>query len=286
MNSLVMGLVLGAAAIWGAVFALPDNNLHVVVCNVGQGDAILVSLGTSQMLIDGGPGNSVLGCLARHTPFYDRQLEVMLLTHPQADHLNGLIDVAKRYNVLHFIRSDVANTTVGFKQLLQATAQVPGNFVTAGETIKISSGKTTADFKIVWPTAEFMQQNRDRVGDLNDFAVSGILTLGDFDVLLTADADSRVEPAEMATGLLKEVEVLKVPHHGSKTGMLDAWLGAVKPQISIISVGKNNSYGHPSPVALDQLRKIESKVFRTDINGDVEVVSDGSKWWYNLQYGN
>lgn len=286
MNSLVMGLVLGAAAIWGAIFVLPDDNLHVVVCNVGQGDAILVSLGTNQILIDGGPDKQVLGCLARHTPFYDRQLEVMILTHPQADHLNGLIAVASRYSVLHFVRSDVANTTVGFKQLLQATRQVPSSLVTAGETIKISSGKTTAVLKIVWPTAEFVRQNSDRVGDLNDFAISGILTLGNFDVLLTADADSRVEPAEMAGGLLKEVEVLKVPHHGSKTGMLDDWLGVLKPQISIISVGNHNSYGHPSPVALDQLRKIESKVFRTDINGDVEVVSDGSKWWYNLQYGN
>jgi len=286
MNSLVMGLVLGAATIWGAVWTLPDNNLHVVVCDVGQGDAILVSLGTNQMLIDGGPDNSVLGCLARHMPFYDRQLEIMLMTHPQADHLNGLNFVAERYSVSYFIRSNVANTTVGFKKLIQVTAQVPQNFVTAGETIKISDGKTSVNFKIIWPTAEFVQQNSDRAVDLNDFGVSGILTFDSFDMLLTADADSRVEPAEIATRLLKEVEILKVPHHGSKTGMLPAWLDLVSPQMAVISVGKNNRYGHPTREALDLLSSRHIKTFRTDQNGDVEIISDGTKWRYNLQYGN
>ena len=84
-------LALAAITIWLAVLALPDNKLHLVVCDVGQGDAILVTYKTTQMLIDGGPNKAVLECLARHMPFYDRRIEVVLLTHPQADHLNGLI---------------------------------------------------------------------------------------------------------------------------------------------------------------------------------------------------
>ena len=278
MNSLVMGLVLGAAAIWGAIFTLPDNNLHVVICDVGQGDAILVSLGTSQMLIDGGPDNSVLGCLSRHMPFYDRQIEVMLMTHPQADHLTGLIDVSKRYSVLHFIRSDVTNSTLGFQDLIKATNRISMHFATAGDEINFKNLK----FLVVWPTAEFVAQNKDHVGDLNDFAVSGILTFGDFDVLLTADADSRVELAEMATGLLKEVQVLKVPHHGSKTGMLSEWLNMISPKLAVISVGKKNRYGHPHQDALDLLLSHQIKILRTDQSGDVEIVSDGRKWWYKV----
>lgn len=286
MNSLVMGLVLSAAAIWGAIFTLPDNKLHVVVCDVGQGDAILVSLGTSQMLIDGGPDNSVLGCLSRHMPFYDRQIEVMLMTHPQADHLTGLIDVSKRYSVLRFIRSHVTNSTLGFKDLLKATGHIPTHFATAGEEIKITTGQSIANFKIVWPTAEFVTQNKDQVQDLNDFAVSGDLNFDKFDMLLTADADSRIELAEMATGLLKEVEVLKVPHHGSKTGMLPEWLDMISPKLAVISVGKKNRYGHPHQDALDLLKSHNIKILRTDQSGDIEIVSDGRKWWYNLQYGN
>ncbi len=277
---------MSAVSIWSAVATIPDNNLHVVVCNVGQGDAILVSLGTNQMLIDGGPDNSVLGCLSRHMPFYDRQIEVMLMTHPQADHLTGLIDVSKRYSVLRFIRSDVTNLTLGFKDLLKAVDHIPTHLATAGEEIKITTGKSIANFKIVWPTAEFVTQNKDQIQDMNDFAISGDLNFGQFDMLLTADADSRIELAEMATRLLTEVDVLKVPHHGSKTGMLPEWLNMISPKLAVISVGKKNRYGHPHPDALDLLQSHQVKILRTDQGGDVEIVSDGKKWWYNLQYGN
>jgi len=96
-------LLLAVVTIWAAVAALPDKNLHVVFCDVGQGDAVLVKMGTSQVLVDGGPDNKVLECLARNMPFYDRRIEVVILTHPQADHMNGLVDVLERYTVLRFI---------------------------------------------------------------------------------------------------------------------------------------------------------------------------------------
>src|SRR3990167_3816083 len=112
-------LALAAITIWLAVLALPDNRLHVVVCDVGQGDAILVSYKTTQMLVDGGPNKAVLGCLARHMPFYDHRIEVVVLTHPQADHMNGLIDVVKRYTVLQFIKEPVENNTDGYRELMR-----------------------------------------------------------------------------------------------------------------------------------------------------------------------
>jgi len=104
------------------------------------------------------------------------------------------------------------------------------------------------------------------------------LTYGSFDVMLTADVDQGVEDEELATGLLKKTEVLKVPHHGSKTGMTERWLGIISPQLAIISVGRNN-YGHPSSEAMDLLSSKQIRVLRTDVNGDVEVVSDGKRWW-------
>jgi len=126
-------LALAAVTVWLAVLALPDNRLHLVVCDVGQGDAILVSYKTTQMLIDGGPNSAVLGCLADHMPFYDHRIEVVMLTHPQADHLNGLIEVLKRYTVLEFVRSDVENNTDGFRELMGLNA---GRKVYAGDIIQ------------------------------------------------------------------------------------------------------------------------------------------------------
>ncbi len=246
---LIRFLLLAAITIWSAVWVLPDDKLHVVVCDVGQGDAILIIKGTSQMLIDSGPDNSVLNCLAKYMPFYDRRIEVALLTHPQADHMNGFISVAKRYNILQFVRD---------KQT-----------VYAGNKIKI--GKDL-EFDVVWPTRGF------KTNDINSLAVSGILKYGNFKMLMTGDADSGIELAEMDTGLLTAVDVLKVPHHGSKTGMLASWLKLISPKAAIISVGKHNTYGHPSDKALKMLAKITSKIYRTDQKGSVEVVTDGKTW--------
>lgn len=114
--------------------------------------------------------------------------------------------------------------------------------------------------------------------NLNDFSIGGIVKYGDFEVMLTGDADQRILPNQLATGRLRDVEVLKVPHHGSKYGMTAEWLSAIKPELAVISVGRN-SYGHPTQEALEALKAVGAKVMRTDSDGEVEVVSDGTKWW-------
>ncbi|KKS32416.1 MAG: Competence protein ComEC [Candidatus Amesbacteria bacterium GW2011_GWA2_42_12] len=264
-------LTLACLAIWSAVLVLPDRKLHVVVCDVGQGDAILITKGTFQMLIDGGPDDSVLNCLSKYMPFYDRRIEIAMLTHPQADHLDGLITVAKRYDILQFVIGKQSNSTLGFKNLWQEinTKKIPTVDLYAGNNIKINQD---LEFIVVWPTRRF------NTNDLNGYAISGILKYGDFKILLTGDADSDIELAEMDTGLLMPVDVLKVPHHGSKTGMIASWLRLISPKVAIISVGKFNNYGHPTPRALNMLAKITDKIYRTDQNGSVEVVSDGRMW--------
>lgn len=277
MKKLAFILTFACLAIWSAIWVLPDEKLHIVICNVGQGDAILVLKGTFQMLIDGGPDALVLNCLSKYMPFYDRRIEIAVLTHPQADHLEGFIDVAKRYTILQFIIGKQLNNTLGFKNLWQEinTKKIPTANVYAGNKIKINRD---LEFSVVWPTWEFVQNNNDRNTDLNSFAISGILKYGKFGMFLSGDADSGIELAEMDTGLLTPVEVLKVPHHGSKTGMLASWLKLISPKAAVISVGKFNKYGHPTPKALNMLAKIASKIYRTDQNGSVEVVSDGITW--------
>lgn len=269
-------LALAAITVWAAVLTLPDDRLHVVFCDVGQGDAILVYRKNTQMLIDGGPDNKVLGCLGRHVPFYDRRIETVIVTHPQADHMNGVIDVIKRYNVTQLMMGSEENNTVGFKGLqrqitshkLQVTNVYSGDEVRLGEV----------RFGVVWPARSWVLGVSTEKTDLNEFGISGILTYGSFDVMFTADVDQGAESEEMATGLLRQVEVLKVPHHGSKTGMTEEWLRIISPELAVISVGKNG-YGHPTKEALDLLSSSGARVLRTDLDGEVEIVSDGKRWW-------
>jgi beta-lactamase superfamily II metal-dependent hydrolase len=122
-----------------------------------------------------------------------------------------------------------------------------------------------------------------QTGDLNDYSLVQLLQYGSFDVLFTGDADDHVE--HYYTGMQigsRPIEILKVPHHGSKTGMMDNFISWVHPNIAIISVGKN-TYGHPSKTAIDLLSKELAKVYRTDQSGDIEIISDGSDFIVKTQ---
>ena len=166
----------------------------------------------------------------------------------------------------------------GYEELMQEirNKKLEIRSLYTGDEIQIQNLK----FKIIWPERGFESK------ELNDTAIVGRLSFGGFDALLTGDADSRVELAEMATGLIVPVEVLKVPHHGSKTGMLASWLKQVKPKLAVISVGKTNGYGHPSSEAIKLLQEVGSKMMRTDRDGEVEVVSDGKRWWVSSRSTN
>ena len=295
---LVKIMLVVLVAVWSAVWALPDGLVHVVFCDVGQGDAILIYRGTTQMLVDGGlPNGRVIGCLTEHMPFYDRTVEVVMATHPENDHIGGLVAVAKRYTVGRFVGVPVGKDTDIYKELAAQLVekQVPVVNLYTEDVVKLGG----MEFDSVWPTRQFVADHETgsrlagvaggKTGEvlgmateagmnLNDFSIGGIVKYGDFEVMLTGDADQRILPNQLATGRLRDVEVLKVPHHGSKYGMTAEWLSAIKPELAVISVGRN-SYGHPTQEALEALKAVGAKVMRTDSDGEVEVVSDGTKWW-------
>ncbi len=113
----------------------------------------------------------------------------------------------------------------------------------------------------------------------NEFSIGGILRFGEFEMAFTGDADIEILDDQLATGLLSDVDVLKVAHHGSKYGTTGTWLSIVKPELAVVSVGKNNRYGHPADEIIKLLSDLEIKMLRTDLEGDVEIVTDGLKWW-------
>jgi len=292
-------LILLLFLLWAAIFSWPDNKLHLIFCNVGQGDAILISYQKTQILIDGGPDNLVLNCLSHHLPFWDRQIEMVVLTHSDEDHFVGLIDVFKRYNVRYFVANSLINNKVSFWQFYQLVLAEKASFHSpkAGEKIKIGS----LEFSVLWPKKKlgdsrvwrkenlaYFSENKPLPDslltaatfsdELNDTSIVLQLSFGHSQALLTGDITEKVE-SQLD---LKEIEILKVAHHGSKFSTSEKFLSKIKPKLAVISVGKNR-FGHPAQETLERLNQAGIKVLRTDQQGDIEIVSNSWRWYKSLK---
>ncbi|MBI3290628.1 MBL fold metallo-hydrolase [Candidatus Microgenomates bacterium] len=251
------------------VFSLPDRNLHFIVCDIGQGDALLVTLGTMQILVDGGPDKKVLSCLGKHMPFWDRKIDIVMVTNPDLDHYGGLVDVVRNYQVGTFIRPNKEGDAAGWNILLGEVnkRKIPQHFAKTGQQIRY----TDLHFDILHPASDFIASS------INEYSVVGTLSYREFDVLLTGDI---MPPAtNIAASGVHSVEVLKVPHHGSKNGLTQEMLLKSDPKLALISCGRNNRYGHPHEEILDMLAAAHVKTLRTDQDGEIEVVSDGQSFW-------
>ena len=283
MKKAVFIIILAPASlcvlIFFSYFSFIDNKLHIVVCNVGQGDAIFITTPSqAQILIDGGPDKSVLDCLGRHMPFWDRSLDAVILTHPHADHLTGLLDIVDRYNLSTYYS---ANTPADSKVYELLRAKLADKKVSAKELHK---GRRIADMsgltlRILYPSLEVSRKadlNKSNL-DLNSLSIVSFITYGNFSALLTGDAEGKI--LDDLSSEAGDIDFLKVPHHGSKAGMSDYLLNSTKPELAIISVGKKNRYGHPSGLSLDLLKKHKVKILRTDVDGEVEIVSDGKSYF-------
>lgn len=271
-------LVLGVFALF-QLLTLNDNKLHIVFCDVGQGDAILVKTPkNSFMLFDSGPDDKVVGCLGRHMPFWDHHLSMALLTHPHADHLNGFVSVFGSYSIDQFITERLANKTIGYKKLMSEVKEThtPEEMALSGDSIKTE----TVSLKFVGPTDTYLHDTSPRgfIGETGEFgSLETLINYGNFKALLTGDSQAvELQQAESLMG--GQITVLQVPHHGSKTGLTADVLSVLHPELAVISVGAHNKYGHPAPTTLDLLQQFHIPILRTDQSGDIEIVSDGQKW--------
>lgn len=255
-----------------------DGKLHVVFCDVGQGDGILIrSPKGIDIVVDGGPDDAMLSCLSSNLPFWDKTIELMILTHPHEDHLGGLIPILKRYTVLSFYTEKAEAKTQSYKELkgILTKKKIESKFLVRGDRFVLKDGLS---FKTRWPTEEALGTSSpaEEMLDKNGLSLVELLTYGQFSLLLTGDAGAVVEE-KVAEGI-EGVQVLKVPHHGSKTGLNREILERLKPTLAVISVGKKNRYGHPAAQTIQILRDLGIKILRTDENGEVEVVSDGQNF--------
>lgn len=284
-NYFFLGLLLVVAIlIWLAVFAqVPSHLLEVNFYDVGQGEAIFIETPNGhQVLIDGGPEATILEKLGQELPFYDRSIDLVICTHPETDHLNGLIEVLKYYQVEQILTTGFERHIPEYQEWLRIIKekQIPVKIAQAGQVIYLGEN---IKMKILWPEPSLIDclakppaQNFWCGGkSSNNASIVTQLIYGQREFLLTGDIERETE-LYLATHLSAsqlESDVLKIAHHGSQTSTNQFFLQVVNPSIAIISAGRDNPYGHPHLQVLERLAGI--KVYRTDEDGDIEILTDG-----------
>ena len=275
--ALVLGL--SSALLWLAMSAPAQGRLSVTILDVGQGDAILIEgPGGHRILVDGGPsGEAITDALGRHLPFYDDRIDLVVLTHPQADHFAGLLEVLGRYDVGGMLVSPVEAETAGYDAWVSAVrnAGVPTTAASRWQWIDLGWG---ARITVLGPQPGVVVADER---DLNSASVVLKVSMDDVSFLLTGDADEEAETNLIRSGADLKATVLKVAHHGSRTSTSAELLRRVQPTVDVISVGAKNRYGHPNPEVLERLEG--DLVLRTDEHGDVTISTDGRRLWVQAQ---
>ncbi|MFH1711787.1 MAG: MBL fold metallo-hydrolase [Patescibacteria group bacterium] len=262
--ALIIVTVVTQSAISGTSVA-SNEKLAVWIFDVGQGDAIFIDAPEAQILIDGGPSSDILEKLSQIMPFWDRSIDVVINTHPHADHVTGLNYVLERYEVGEVWVSGQEYGTDVFAEFNRLADE---RLVAAGEEIDLGQSAT---LKIIWP-----EHHLDGVylDDTNDGSIVTLLEYGETSVLLTGDIGVAQERELLDD--LDHIDVLKVGHQGSLTSSSNEFLRDITPDYAIICVGEND-YGHPDPIVLDRFDREGASILRTDLDGDVRITSDGGE---------
>ncbi len=275
----VGGLVMVASL--GVVLAARSGSgrLTVTALDVGQGDAILVEGPRGgRMLLDSGPDpDRLLTVLDRHVPAWDRRLDLVILTHPHEDHVAGLAMLLGRYRVAAIAENGMLGAGPGdaaFRRWL-AVAHVSPRHLAAGDRLSLDG----VPIVVRWPIRGEVPARSPSVGRaVNDTSIVLDLRYGERRMLLTGDIEDDVDPRLLTSGIGagdRRLDVLKVAHHGSRTATSEAWLDALQPLVAMVSAGIGNPYGHPAPQTIERLRAHGARVLRTDLDGDLQVSTDG-----------
>ncbi|MBU2219386.1 MBL fold metallo-hydrolase [Patescibacteria group bacterium] len=263
-------LILVTGFVWYAVFAESRDGLLVVFLDVGQGDAIFIEAPNgNQVLIDGGPNKAVLRQLSKIMPFYDRSIDMIIESHPDSDHINGLVEVLRRYKVGLVMESGVVNDNQAYKSIQEIIEEKGIQKVLARRGTRINFGDGIY--------MDIMFPDRDVSGlETNMASVVARLVYRESEFLFTGDSPRSIEQYLVSIGKENlQSDILKISHHGSDTSTSEMFLGYVDPEYAVISVGKDNKYGHPRQEVLDLLNQFDVKILRTDQSGTIKIKSDG-----------
>jgi len=298
----------------GSVYAkYPDKKAHLIVCDVGQGDAILISQGFFQLLIDTGPDEKLLDCLNDNIPFWDKKIDVLILTHFDADHVGGFVELTNFYEIgnifLPLTEYKESDLYLELKERLLALKETGtvikepflGQQIAFYNSTRVNKAKYNSieplfftfltpftlnsekyaqleeNNAFSWEKAETilsdkkMSEMADQISE-NDGSIVLLMQYGILSILLVGDLETTGEESLLELSLINKVDILKVGHHGAKTSSSLSFLLKTRPETSLVSVGENNKFDHPSPEVLSALESISSRVFRTDQQKELHLI--------------
>lgn len=245
---------------------ISSDNMLLHFIDVGQGDSILVQVNNKNMLIDAGPADSRENLLDYLSLLNINNLDYVIATHPHEDHIGNMAYIIDKYNVLNFYAPKITNNTKSFETMVEALVRkdLKINVIKAGIR-SISLGKNTK--------VEVFSPSSDNYENINNYSPIIKISHGNNSFLLTGDAEELIEKEVINSNYNLKSDLLKIGHHGSSSSTSKEFFYKVNPSITVISVGKNNSYGHPTKKILETIKN--SKILRTDQKGTILILSDG-----------
>ncbi|MBP9765971.1 MAG: MBL fold metallo-hydrolase [Candidatus Pacebacteria bacterium] len=274
-----------------------ENLLNIIFFDIGQGDSSLIKMPNGEkILIDAGPNNLIVKKLENYFSLFDRDIDYILMTHPDADHISGFYFVAENFNIKNILENGDRNKNTDiFKNIenifKKENIEDKEIFVNCGDILDYENFDKPRIF-IFHPRQDSLVSN-----DTNENSIVALLTYDKYSFLFTGDMDEIVEKnlfneidkcfsfsdINFIKQKLKNLTVLKVSHHGSKTASSKDFLKILKPEYSVISVGKNNRYGHPNDETLDNLKKYSKNIFDTSKDGDIIFNTDGENFEFKKE---
>ncbi len=249
-----------------------DGLLKVYFLDVGQGDGIFIETPNgNQVLVDGGPDSKIVQELAEVMPFYDREIDLVVVSHPHADHITGLVEVLERYDVGNILEAKEFYNSPVFNVWQKAQEEEGAKLIEAGVGMEVDLGNGVR-LKVIYPDKSYKGVLLSKPHQAN---VVLKLSYKNFELLLTGDMEKSIESELIDRGIDVRADILKVGHHGSKTSSLENFLRTVQPQLAFIQVGQKNLYRHPSPEITQRLENFGIKYYRTDLDGHMKVATDG-----------
>ena len=279
-------LVVVAILVSFTAATMPDDNLHISFLDVGEGDAILIQTPSHQdILIDGGPSPQAIGLgLGQKMPFWDRSIDLVVLTHPHSDHLTGLVEVLQRYEVKQVLSPDLDYDSLIYDEWLSLIKEKNVKYTSAqaGQQIDLGDGIVIKVLNPRIPHLTATGSDMDNNGVVLHISMDDISFLLTADIMREAEFELITQRAELAS------TVLKAAHCGSDTSTTPEFLAVVDPQIAVISAGEGNPFGHPSDEVMDRLKqKLGSEsIYRTDEQRTIEFITDGEKLWVEVRENN
>ncbi|MFA5355563.1 MAG: ComEC/Rec2 family competence protein [Candidatus Paceibacterota bacterium] len=248
--------------------------MEVVFFDVGQGDSIFIETASGQqILLDGGPDSTVLEKLEKEMPLFDRTIDLVILSHFDTDHLTGLLEVLKRYEVKNVLWNGAEKESAFLEEWNRLLSEEGANVLIAKRGLGLSLGEFEY-IEVLYPLESI---EGELITDINNSSVVFKLVYGETSFLFPGDIYKETEGEILAAGLDLDADILKAAHHGSKTSTGEDFLLAVSPNAVVASCGAGNSYGHPHPEFLELLEKYGISIFRTDLKGDIKLISDKNK---------